>query len=235
VQQKPLLLLKAIIAFGGRDVKEEQLCDALWIDTDGDLAHRSFEITLYRLRQLIRTNNVVHLKEGRITLDMQSCWVDAFALEQVLNDAEGFWETCRRVQIDPQMSQDNATRAIQLTQMAINMYQGHFLAVELEHSWLLSSQERLRAKYIRGIEALAGYWEETGELEMAIKYYDKALEVNDLAEEFYQRLMIIYKQLGRRTKALAVYSRCRSALEDRFGMELSPKTESIHATLHCKS
>ena len=53
VQQKPLLLLKALIAFGGREVKEEQLCDALWPDAEGDLAHRSFETTLYRLRLLL--------------------------------------------------------------------------------------------------------------------------------------------------------------------------------------
>ena len=88
VQQKPLLLLKALIAFGGRDVKEEHLCDALWPDAEGDLAHRSFETTLYRLRQLIGKDNVVHLKEGRLTLDMRSCWVDAFALEKALDEAE---------------------------------------------------------------------------------------------------------------------------------------------------
>ncbi len=38
VQQKPLQLLKALIAFGGRSVPEEQLSDALWPDADGDLA-----------------------------------------------------------------------------------------------------------------------------------------------------------------------------------------------------
>ena len=35
-QKKPLELLKALIAFGGRDVPEERLTDALWPDADGD-------------------------------------------------------------------------------------------------------------------------------------------------------------------------------------------------------
>ncbi|MGC9968053.1 MAG: winged helix-turn-helix domain-containing protein, partial [Syntrophobacteraceae bacterium] len=77
VQQKPLLLLKALIAFGGRAVKEEQLCDALWPDAEGDLAHLSLETTLHRLRKLIGKDRVIQFKEGKLTLDIQSCWVDA--------------------------------------------------------------------------------------------------------------------------------------------------------------
>jgi LuxR family transcriptional regulator, maltose regulon positive regulatory protein len=231
VQQKPLLLLKALIAFGGRDVKEEQLCDALWPDAEGDLAHRSFETTLYRLRQLIGKDKAIQLKEGRLTLDRQSCWVDAFALEQVLNEAEGLWEIRRRHQADPQRLRDATERAIQLTQRAIDLYRGHFLEVEPEQTWLFSPQERLRAKYIGGIESLAGHWETAGELEMAIRCYEKALEVDDLVEEFYQRLMICHQQQGRRSKALAVYSRCRSVLEARLGIEPSARTEALLDTL----
>ena len=126
MQQKPFLLLKALIAFGGRDVKEEQLCDALWPDAEGDLAHRSFETTLYRLRQLIGKDKAIQLKEGRLTLDRQSCWVDAFALEQVLNEAEGLWETRSRCQADPQRLRDTTARAIQLTQRAIDLVPGAF-------------------------------------------------------------------------------------------------------------
>ena len=127
----------------------------------------------------------------------------------------------------PRQSEDTATLAIQLTRKAISLYKGHFLEVEPEQGWILSPQKRLRAKYIRGIESLAGYWESAGELEMAIQCYEKALEADDTAEEFYQRLMIIYQRLGRRTKALAVYSRCRSVLEARLGIEPSHKTEAI--------
>ena len=95
-------------------------------------------------------------------------------------------------------------------------------------------QERLRVKYNRCIESLAGYCESTGEMEMAIKYYDKALEVDGLTEEYYQRLMIIYQQLGRRTKALEVYNRCRSTLEAGLGIGPSSKTEALLSGLKRK-
>jgi hypothetical protein len=38
-QNKHLALLKAIIAFGGRQVREELLWEALWPDAEGDAAH----------------------------------------------------------------------------------------------------------------------------------------------------------------------------------------------------
>ena len=231
VQQKPLLLLKALIAFGGRDVKEEHLYNALWPDADGDMAHRSFETTLHRLRQLIGKDKIIVLKEGRLTLNRQFCWVDAFALEQVLNEAEGLWITWRRCQADPQRLRDTAAQAIQRTQRAITLYKGQFLKVEPEHTWLLSPQERLRAKYIRGIEALAGYWDAVSEPQMAIECYEKALEVDDLAEEFYQHLMVCNHRIDRPAKVLVVYSRCRSVLKARLGIEPSAKTKALLATL----
>jgi len=40
VPKKPLMLLKALIAFGGRNVPEERLMDALWPDEEADAAVR---------------------------------------------------------------------------------------------------------------------------------------------------------------------------------------------------
>ena len=53
VQRKPLALLKAIIAFGGRNVREESLLDALWPDADGDAARFALTSAIHRLRRLL--------------------------------------------------------------------------------------------------------------------------------------------------------------------------------------
>src|SRR4030042_2571179 len=79
VQQKPLSMLKAIIAFGGREISEDQLSDALWPEAAGDVAHLSFKSTLHRLRPLIGKEDIIQLKEGRITLDQRYCWVAVWA------------------------------------------------------------------------------------------------------------------------------------------------------------
>ena len=64
-QEKPLALLKALIAFGGREVHEEQIADALWPEADGDLAHKSVATTLWRLRKLIGYPEAIQLSDKK--------------------------------------------------------------------------------------------------------------------------------------------------------------------------
>ena len=72
-QKRPLTMLKALIAFGGRDVSEEQLSDALWPDADGDAAHSASSTTIQRLRLLIGDARAIQVKEGRVSLDPRYC------------------------------------------------------------------------------------------------------------------------------------------------------------------
>lgn len=64
VQQKPLDLVKAIIAFGGIDVPCLKLMDALWPEADADKASQSLKFTLHALRKLLGGDIFIRLKEG---------------------------------------------------------------------------------------------------------------------------------------------------------------------------
>lgn len=223
VQQKPLLLLKALIAFGGRAVSEEKLSDALWPDAQGDLAHLSFETTLHRLRKLIGKDKLI-FQEGRLTFDTQSCWVDALAFGTVLDKAEEL-SASGLSQADYNASRGSRTRAIDLIQSAIALYGGHLFAGEPEHPWMISPKERLRAKYLRAVQAVVSYWEADGEYEMAIRCCEKGLEIDDLAEELYIRLITCYQKMGLRGKAFSAYARYRSVLEAKLGTKPSLQME----------
>ena len=87
--QKPLQLLKALIALGGREVPEEHLGEILWPDADGDLAHESLSSNLKRLRKRLGDDRSVLLRDGRVTLNNRHCWVDAWAFERILGQAGG--------------------------------------------------------------------------------------------------------------------------------------------------
>ena len=52
-KHRPLGLLKALIALGGRDVAFSRLCECLWPDSEGDLGARNLSITVHRLRSLL--------------------------------------------------------------------------------------------------------------------------------------------------------------------------------------
>ena len=218
VQQKPLSMLKALIAFGGKDVREDRIMDALWPEADGDMAYQSFATNLHRLRQLLGYEKAIQRQEKRLTLDDRHCWVDVWAFANILEQADAQWKDGR---ID---------NAVSLMEKAIEIYKGPFLAQETERTWKISLSELLRSKFLRGIEKLGQHWQETGQYEDALDCYLKGLEVDDLAEEFYQGLMNCYRRLGRIADARKVYQRYRKKFFT-LGLDPSIKIEAIYKSL----
>ncbi len=68
----------------------------------------------------------------------------------------------------------------------------------------------------------------TGDFEKAADCYQSALRVDELTEEFYQRLMNCYHKLGRKAEAIKTYHRCCSALKANMSVEPSPETTAIY-------
>jgi len=219
VQQKPLSMLKALIALGGKEVQEGKIADAIWPEANGDDAHHSFITNLHRLRQLIGDDKAIRLREGKLTLEDRHCWVDVWAFEQLLKQAED------------EEKKGEAARAHQFIQKGLEIYRGPFLAGEIEQPWMISLREHSRERLLRSVTWLGHYWEKTEQWEKAIECYQRGLEVDDVAEEFYQGLMNCYQYLGQKAKALSVYNRCKRILSSTLQIEPSPKTEKIYKSL----
>ena len=219
IQQKPLSLLKVLIALGGREVKEEQIADILWPEAEGDAAHHAFVSALHRLRQLVGYEKALALREGKLTMDNRYFWVDAWALEYIWRQAEA------------QRKEGQIGMNVQMSEKTIEMYRGSFLGGESEEPWMVSLRERLRSKYLSCVNRLGQHWLQLGNGEKAIECYQRGLDVDDLAEEFYQGLMLCYQRLNRETEARAVYHRCRKTLSSALGIEPSAKTEAIYESI----
>jgi DNA-binding SARP family transcriptional activator len=78
-QKKTLDLLKAIVAHGPPPVDAAIVLDALWPDADGAAARSAFDVTALRLRKLLGHDAALRIEGGRIGLDRDTVWVDAFA------------------------------------------------------------------------------------------------------------------------------------------------------------
>lgn len=220
-QRRPLQLLKALIALGGRAVGTDRLGMALWPELEGDMAYNAFEITLHRLRRLIGVDGALVLRDGLLTLDNRRCWVDVWAFEQAASRMEVLLASPAP---DPDELENLSSRVVAL-------YHGHFLDRETPEPWSISLRERLRSKFLRHLVDIARHWERIGRPEAAIRCYQKGLEVDDLAEIFYQQLMICYQQLGRKSEALVIYRRCRATLSLILSITPSPATEAIRRRL----
>jgi LuxR family transcriptional regulator, maltose regulon positive regulatory protein len=229
VPQKPLALLKALISLGGKDVREERLSDMLWPESQGDAAHSAFTTTLQRLRKIVGDENAVLVREGRVALDPNACWIDAAAFELLADRAEISWINAE--QQGKHRDAASAAEAMALTDKALALYRGHFLPADDGEAWSISMRERLRSRFLRIITRKGKYLQQAGQWEKAADCFERALDVDDLAEELYQQLMICHQHTGRRAEAVVVYQRCCAVLQAFIGISPSQKTKAIFDSL----
>jgi len=220
IQHKPLELLKVLIALGGQDIPDIVITDSLWPDTDGDRAHRSLITTIYRLRKLTGCEEAVVFQNRRISLDRRYWWVDAWAVEILLERLEDAVERGSAPE-----------RVEQLLRDVHVLYSGEFLDGESLPPVVMARREHLCRRLLRCHGSAGEFLESLGEWKKAVDIYQKAIEVDALAEEFYQRLMISYRNEGRVAEAITVYERCRRVLGETFGIEPSGKTVEIYRSL----
>jgi DNA-binding SARP family transcriptional activator len=204
--KRTIALLKALIAFGGTAVGEQRLADALWPDLEGDAALESLAAALHRLRRLLGTNDVIRQSGGNLSLDSTLCFVDAQAFEAML-----------------ELPGRQAA--------ALDLYRGNFLHGEPDAPWSASLRERLRARFVRGVEAAGADLEDAGEHSQAAALYRRGIDTDELVEAFYRGLMRCLVALGRPAEAAAAFRRLRQTLSVTLGASPSPETRKLFETL----
>ena len=209
--KKPLALLKALIANGGRQVPEERLLDALWPDEEADAARKSLDITVLRLRKLLGSIETIVVSDELIGLNPQLCWTDVWAFER------------RNAQTEAADGEAGTFAAA----AAVALYRGNFLPADAEEPWTVKARERLRAKFVRLVESVAQVDEAAGHWEKAMAHYLKGLEADDLVEAFHLGLMRCYRALGRPAEAMTTYRRLRQTLSVVLGIAPSPAAEAL--------
>jgi adenylate cyclase len=221
VQKKPLDMLRVLVAHGGMRVEASTIIEHLWPDAEGDSGKTSFDSNLHRLRKLLGVNDSLSMSEGKLSLDQSRCWIDAVALEDVVSSVER----------DANATEGKFDTAVSLMKELLQLYAGHFLDSESQEAWVVAARDRLKAKFIRAVSLIGSALEARQDWEQAAALYSRALELDNLAEALYRRLMNCYIQLGEPAEALNSYRRCRDMLSIVLGINPSPETEAIRATL----
>ena len=159
-QQRPLDLLKLLIALGGSDVDTQQLTAALWPDSDGDAAKTSFDTTLFRLRKAPRCRPRARAVRG-----------------QALARACGGLDRRRRVQSRArrrgryaQPQGRPAESAAHIARRLLDAYPGPLLGAE-EHAWMAKPRDALRARFCARSSRLGERLEHQGDFATAIDVY----------------------------------------------------------------
>jgi DNA-binding SARP family transcriptional activator len=215
IPKRALELLQVLIAFGGRDVAQERIADALWPDSSGDEGINALNTTISRLRKLLDQPDALTQAGGRLTLNQDQCFVDAFVFEKLA---------------DASVGPESESQTLQM-QQALDLYRGSFLDHEQDASWAVSMRERLRRKFALAVGRQAQVHELSGDMEAAKRLYLRGIDADELAEEFYRGLMRCYKGLGRRAEAMSIFRQLRQALSVTLGIGPSKESQLLFESL----
>ena len=215
--KKPLEALKALIALGGRDVPEDRIMDALWPDSEGDAARASLKIALHQLRQGLGDNRFIQLKNGRLSLSPDHCWVDALAFNQA-------WEAV-------QAGKTGDPAALETCRKAMASYGGPFLPGEETRTWATAMRERLKSRFVGLVLRSAGDFMNRGLLAEAAEQYENAQDVEELDEDLCRKLMDCWARMGRKDRVARAFRRCETAFRSRLGLEPAEETRDLYTNL----
>jgi pentatricopeptide repeat protein len=193
--------------------------DALWPETDGDRAYKSFTTTLHRLRKLIGSAKAIRHHDGKVSLDDAYCRVDVWELEALLDGAEAAWEKAR--------SAGSSAKAAELTEKAVGMFKAPFIAGVTPDPWSAPFLKSLRNKFIRCVCRLGRRLEHAPDWDNAIACYQRGMESGASSEEICHCLMSCCQRRGRVIEALDAYERFREALHATHGIEPSDKLTAL--------
>ncbi len=169
-QKKPLELLKALIAHGGRNVDATMLTGLVWPDAEGDDAKTSFDSNLYRLRKLLDVDGALLLADGKLSLNRRA------RLARHVGVRGGARRRPRRRRaraVSRPVPRARCARAVDA-----------------------AARDRLQTRLVRAVLAAGDALERARDWPRARSLYERTLEVDNLAEAVYRRLMVCQREEG---------------------------------------
>jgi DNA-binding SARP family transcriptional activator len=220
---KPLLLLKAIICNGSKDIPKEILIDNLWPDATATAGEKNFKINLHRLRKalephprkefgysyIIHKAGLVSLDEALVTLD-----VDEFM-------AAG----ARAIAKEREEAFENALGDYD---HAMQLYKGDYFSEEPYIEWMARKRDLFRARFMELMQKKARLHEELDQTDSAIASWECILEVEPCFEPAYRNLMVLHADAGRKNKALEIFKGCRNILQKELATEPDARTLQLY-------
>ncbi len=221
--KKPLELLKALATSGKTQVDIAWLGEHLWPHAQEHAVRDAVNVTLSRMRKLLPMDGLVLHSDGKLSLNCTLVWCDVWAFDRIAEDC---------LQKLKHGAQDSAIESA--GDRLLSLYSGDLLKGEPDAPWLLSARDRLRSRFLRTLISLGHFWEAQESWAMAQNLYERVLEVDNVAEDIYRRLMDCHARAGRPAEALRVYLRCRQMLSSVLGIAPSRDTEALCSSIRLR-
>jgi DNA-binding SARP family transcriptional activator/tetratricopeptide (TPR) repeat protein len=213
-------LLAYLVVEAQRPHSRETLAALLWPDWPDSAARSNLRYALADLRKTIRDQQA----DPPFLLISHDAIQFNLASDYCLDVAE----------IAALASNTGGEDEIERLGRALELYQGEFLegfsvsdAAPFD-DWARLKREQMHRAYQQGLHRLVEMLERSGELERALPYAWRQVEVEPLDEGAYRQVMHLLAHSGRGGEALAQYEVCRDILQKEFGAAPSAETTGLY-------
>ncbi len=208
-KKQPILLIKYLLARGGRGVPEYHIQDALWPGSDGDAAQNAYSTTLHRARKFLGDNAALVHSQGRLSFNDRVVRTDTALFEQCCTRIE---DVCKALSSGKIETENPLLSALDLL---FSVYRGPFLDGD-QDAWVFPMADRLRSRYTGILEKAGQILAGHGNFHAAIRCYRRGVSAEPLTESFYRGMIQSYLKMGQPIDAARVYKQ----YEARCHMEL---------------
>lgn len=229
---KVLALLIYLAVEGDRAHSRDALAELLWPDQEAQVGRSSLRQALARLRQGIADQAA---KPSRLLITRESVQfnpdcdytLDTALFAQLLATRPGHMH----------YEAGACPSCIERWEQAVELYRGPFAEGVLPRDaygyeeWLIARREWFANQQLSTLARLADAYESFGELEQALAYARRALELDPWREPAHRQVMRLLATQGLRSAAIAQYERCRQILANELGVEPEETTSELYRAI----
>jgi predicted ATPase/DNA-binding SARP family transcriptional activator len=209
--------------------RREKIAGLLWSDHRDAPARQNLSQALYALRRQTEPTGdeppLFILTTQEVSLNPRAdVWVDVAEFNHLLQAIE--------FHPHPQLLTCPAC-FVRLLQVAV-LYRGSLLGdfslkdVILFEEWVMVTREQLHRRAMLALHMLVECLEERGEIERALEYAWRQVELDPLGESGYRQVMRLLSACGRRSEALTQYSTLQHLLHDTLGVAPDGETRQVY-------
>jgi predicted ATPase/DNA-binding SARP family transcriptional activator len=231
---KTRALLAYLVAEQGRSHSRSKLAGIFWPEFPERRARQNLSQTLYSLRKTL------HAQKAPKPYFLTSPHQIQFNPEIEAHSAVDLRELQllrEKIKAHPHRSIETCKHCHTDLVRIVDLYQGKFVegliladAIEFDE-WVLLKREEIHAEVLRILETLLLRLETIGELETAIQYARKLVNLEPWRERSHYKLIQLLSIAGKRDQAMIQYHTLEEILEQEFGALPEKATQTLYRSV----